>query len=150
MNSLTYSPQASVPVNIHLTTSIEHQGEREIFELMLSGEFQEKNGSYFLKYNEVEEEGTVQTVVKFSDKGAVILRSGAVNMRLPFNEKEQMNGSYKSPHGTLAMSTKTNKLSHSHTYNESQLEGTLQLDYHLLMQGTAVGAYTLELKFESA
>ncbi|KMY55702.1 hypothetical protein AC623_18635 [Bacillus sp. FJAT-27231] len=141
--------QAPVPVNIHLTTSIEHEGEREMFELMLSGEFQEKNGSYFLKYTEVQEEGTIQTVVKFSDKGAVILRSGAVKMRLPFNEKEPMNGSYTSPHGTLAMLTKTNKLSHSHTYSESQLEGTLQLDYHLLMQGTAVGAYTMELKFES-
>lgn len=141
--------QAAVPVMIHLTTSVEHEGEKEIFELMLSGEFQEKNGSYFLKYKEVQEEGTIQTTVKFSDEGAVILRSGAVSMRLPFNKEAQMNGSYKSPHGTLAMSTETNKLSHSHTYNEAKLEGTFQLDYHLFMQGTAVGSYTLELKFNA-
>lgn len=146
---MTQNQQAFVPVDIHLTTSIEHEGEKETFEFMLSGEFQEKNGSVFVKYNEVQEEGTVQTIVKFSDKGAVILRSGAVNMRLPFNEREQMNGSYQSPHGTLAMLTRTNKLSHSHTYNESQLEGALQLDYQLLMQGAAVGSYTLDLKFKS-
>lgn len=146
---MAHNLQASVPVNIHLTTSIEHEGEKEVFELMLSGEFQEKNGSFFLKYNEVQEEGTIQTVVKFSDQSAVILRSGAVNMRLPFHEKEQMNGSYNSPHGTLAMSTRTSKLLHSRTYNESRLEGRLQLDYHLLMQGTAVGSYTLDLLFKS-
>ncbi|WP_259455635.1 DUF1934 domain-containing protein [Bacillus sp. PK3_68] len=146
---MAQNPQASVPVDIHLTTSIEHEGEKEVFKFMLSGEFQEKNGSFFLKYNEIQEEGTIQTIVKFSDKGAVILRSGAIKMRLPFNEKEQMNGSYESPQGTLAMSTRTNKLSHSHTYKESQLEGALRLDYHLLMQGIAVGSYTLDLTFKS-
>nr|WP_225435218.1 DUF1934 domain-containing protein [Bacillus aerolatus] len=146
---MAQNPQAHIPVSIQLTTSIEHEGEKENFELMLSGEFYEKNSSFFLKYDEVQEEGTVQTIVKFSEKGAVILRSGAVNMRLPFHMQEQLNGSYTSPHGTLAMTTQTQKLFYNHTYNESTLEGTFQLDYQLLMQGAPVGNYTLEIIFKS-
>ncbi|MFK2825649.1 DUF1934 domain-containing protein [Bacillus sp. B190/17] len=146
---MTQNQQAHIPVNIHLTTVIEHEGEKETYELLLPGEFYEKNGTCFLKYDEIQEEGTVQTIVKFSENSTVILRSGAVNMRLPFNKKEQMNGSYTSPHGTLAMITQTKQLSHSHTYKESQLEGTFQLDYHLLMQGTPVGNYTLKITFKS-
>ncbi|WP_203363469.1 DUF1934 family protein [Bacillus sp. REN10] len=140
--------QAHIPVNICLNTSIEIDGEQETYELTLSGEFHEKSNGFFLKYDEVQEEGTVHTVVKFSDNEALILRSGAVKMRLPFSLNEQRNGSHDSPYGTLLLNTQTKTLTHNCTYTQQTVQGTLALSYNLLMQGSPVGQYKMNITFQ--
>ncbi|MBM7648323.1 uncharacterized beta-barrel protein YwiB (DUF1934 family) [Bacillus ectoiniformans] len=136
-----------IPVSIHLKTTVEHEGEKESFELSLIGTFIQKNQSYFLKYDEIQEEGTIHTIVKFSEGQALILRSGAVKMRLAFNLEEQLNGSYESQYGTLLLTTDTQKLVSSRTYNQSLLEGSFDLNYHLMMQGSPVGRYSMSIRF---
>ncbi|WP_338752059.1 DUF1934 domain-containing protein [Bacillus sp. FJAT-52991] len=145
---MTTNQQAHIPVNICLTTSIEMDGEKEDYELTLSGEFYEKSSAFFLKYDEVQEEGTIHTIVKFSENEALILRSGAVKMRLPFHLTEQRNGSYDSPYGALLLSTQTNTLVHECTYNQQTVQGILKLNYDLLMQGSPVGKYKMNMTFQ--
>ncbi|HZG70401.1 MAG TPA: DUF1934 domain-containing protein [Chondromyces sp.] len=135
------------PVKIHLKTTVEHDGERETFELSLFGKYYEKKDAIFLKYDEVQEEGTVHTIVKLSPEGALILRSGAVKMRMVFQYKEQLSGSYESPYGTLLLTTDTRNLS-CRTYKGQQLEGNLQLTYQLLMQGSSAGIYSMAIQFK--
>lgn len=145
---MTTNQQAHIPVNICLTTNIEMNGEKDSYELKLSGQFYEKSSGFFLKYDEVQEEGTIHTIVKFSQNEALILRSGAVKMRLPFHLNEQQNGSYDSPYGTLLLSTQTNTLVHECTYNEQTVQGMLKLNYNLLMQESPVGTYEMNITFQ--
>lgn len=137
----------SIPVKIHLTTTIFFQEEPEKYELTLFGSHYRKKDAVFLKYDEVQEEGTIHTIVKLSGEEALILRKGAVTMRLPFRLKEKMNGSYDSPYGTLALSTKTKKLSHTYT-DEGTIEGEVQLTYSMIMQGTTVGTYDMRIEYK--
>ncbi|OIU66428.1 DUF1934 domain-containing protein [Rossellomorea aquimaris] len=136
----------STPVKIHLKTTITVGEESDAFELVSFGRYYEKGDAFFLKYDEVQEEGTTHTIVKVTDTQALILRSGAVKMRMVFNEEEEMNGSYESELGTLLLTTKTKKL--SHTKNLSRTEGDFNLSYELIMQGSPVGDYEMSINFK--
>lgn len=136
----------STPVKIHLKTTITVGEESDAFELVSFGRYYEKGDAFFIKYDEVQEEGTIHTIVKVTDTQALILRSGAVKMRMVFNEEEEMNGSYESELGTLLLTTKTKKL--SHTKNLSKTEGDFNLSYELIMQGSPVGDYEMSINFK--
>ncbi|MCA1055064.1 DUF1934 domain-containing protein [Rossellomorea aquimaris] len=136
----------STPVKIHLKTNVTIGDDSDAFELVSFGRFYEKDDAFFLKYDEVQEEGTIHTVVKVTDTQALILRSGAVKMRMVFNEWEEMNGSYESELGTLLLKTKTKKL--SHTKHLSKAEGDFNLSYELIMQGSSVGDYEMSINFK--
>ncbi|MFP3359432.1 DUF1934 domain-containing protein, partial [Planococcus sp. SIMBA_143] len=79
----------STPVKVHLKTKITIGEESDSFELVSFGRYYEKGDAIFLKYDEVQEEGTTHTIVKVTDRQALILRSGAVKMRMAFNELEE-------------------------------------------------------------
>lgn len=134
-----------MPVKIRVKTDVAHEGENEAFELSLFGQLFKKDGSTFLKYDEVQDEGVVHTVVKLADASALILRSGALKMRMIFEEGRQLNGSYESQYGTLLVTTDTQAFTH-HTTNTGT--GRAELVYKLLMQGDAVGTYTMNIQYE--
>jgi uncharacterized beta-barrel protein YwiB (DUF1934 family) len=146
VSGLTDFNSESTPVKIHLKTTITVGEESDAFELVSFGRYYEKGDDFFLKYDEVQEEGTIHTIVKVTDTQALILRSGAVKMRMVFNEEEEMNGSYESELGTLLLTTKTKKL--SHTKNLSKTEGDFNLSYELIMQGSPVGDYEMSINFK--
>ncbi|WP_412103383.1 DUF1934 domain-containing protein [Rossellomorea aquimaris] len=146
MSGLTDNSIESTPVKIHLKTNVTIGDDSDAFELVSFGRFYEKDDAFFLKYDEVQEEGTIHTVVKVTDTQALILRSGAVKMRMVFNEWEEMNGSYESELGTLLLKTKTKKL--SHTKHLSKAEGDFNLSYELIMQGSSVGDYEMSINFK--
>ena len=73
-----------VPMKINVKTTIHQQGGKEVYELAVFGRYLEKDGASFLKYEEVQDEGSVRTIVKVAGDKALILRGGAVKMRLPF------------------------------------------------------------------
>ncbi|WP_231584135.1 DUF1934 domain-containing protein [Domibacillus indicus] len=134
-----------MPVKIRVKTDVAHEGENETFELSLFGRLFKKDGSTFLKYDEVQEEGVVHTIVKLADASALILRSGALKMRMIFEEGQRLNGSYESQYGTLLVTTDTETFTHNTT---STGTGRAKLVYKLLMQGEAVGIYTMNIHYE--
>jgi uncharacterized beta-barrel protein YwiB (DUF1934 family) len=134
-------------VKIHLKTRIQHGDEKDSFELFSNGRYYEKGDSFFLKYDEVQEEGTIHTIFKLKrDEEALILRSGAVKMRMVFKEDEERAGSYESQLGTLMMTTKTSKL--THTANRTRNDGEINLSYQLYMQGSPVGEYEMNISYK--
>jgi uncharacterized beta-barrel protein YwiB (DUF1934 family) len=134
-------------VKIHLKTRIQHGDEKDSFELFSNGRYYEKGDSFFLKYDEVQEEGTIHTIVKMKkDEEALILRSGAVKMRMVFKEDEELVGSYESQLGTLMITTKTLKL--THTADRNANDGEINLSYRLFMQGSPVGRYDMEISYK--
>jgi uncharacterized beta-barrel protein YwiB (DUF1934 family) len=134
-------------VKIHLKTRIQHGDEKDSFELFSNGRYYEKGDSFYLKYDEVQEEGTIHTIVKIKrDEEALILRSGAVKMRMVFKQGEEHAGSYESQLGTLMITTKTSKL--THTADRNRNDGEINLSYQLYMQGSPVGKYEMDISYK--
>ncbi|KAB2332472.1 DUF1934 domain-containing protein [Bacillus mesophilum] len=139
-------PAEQMPVKINVKTVIRDRGEKQTFDLTAFGRFHQKGEAHFLQYDENMEAGTAKTIIKMGDQDGVILRSGAVKMRLPFRLNKKMRGSYELPYGTLEMLTTTKRF--DHTYNETTKQGSIELLYELKTQGANTGTYHLKITFE--
>ncbi|MFK9091593.1 DUF1934 domain-containing protein [Bacillus salipaludis] len=126
-----------MPVKIKVKTTIDQQ---ETMELTVFGRYFQKGGAAFLKYEEVLEEGTVRTIVKVAPEEALILRGGAVKMRLPFRLHKIQQGSYEMPFGTFETLTMAKRIEHS--------DGLIDILYDFTMQGSPTGTYHLEITFQ--
>jgi uncharacterized beta-barrel protein YwiB (DUF1934 family) len=144
VSQLSGRPAEQKPVKINVNTTIWDNGEKETFELTTFGRYYEKSGSAFLQYEEIMEEGTVKSIVKISKDETLILRSGAVNMRMVFEANKKHPGRYETPFGTLGITTKTKSLVH----RLEREAGRLSISYDLHMHGALAGTYQLEIKFE--
>ena len=131
-------------VKIKLVSSIiPTDGELETYEMWLQGTFIEKSGTQYLRYEEVQDEQTIRTTVKLTDHQSFIIRSGGVNMRLPLNTTQKERGRYESMYGTIPLVTKTHQLS----YERQQTSGQFKTQYDLIIGGSSVGNYTLEINY---
>lgn len=135
-----------VPVKIHVTTQIHNGNNKESIEWIGFGQYLEKDNSKYIKYEEIIEEGTIKTIIKVSENEGLILRSGAVKMRLPFVLNKQQNGSYDSPYGVFQLVTNTKRIT-LELYND-QTSGMLDLLYDLKMQGNKNGTYHMTIVFK--
>ncbi|CAM5192494.1 putative beta-barrel protein YwiB OS=Ureibacillus acetophenoni OX=614649 GN=SAMN05877842_10123 PE=4 SV=1 [Ureibacillus acetophenoni] len=120
-------------------------GESESYELWLQGSFIQKSDKMYLRYEEVLDGNSIRTTVRMNNDKALILRSGGVNMRLPFNVQVQENGHYETQFGNLPINTKTNRLIHEH--NDQTIQGTFNVNYDLIISGQVVGKYNLEIQY---
>ena len=130
-----------VPVKINVKTTIDQQ---ETFELMVFGTYLEKGNSAYLRYEEAMEEGSVRTIVKMAANNALILRGGAIKMRLPFELNRKLNGSYEMPFGQFATVTKAKRIDYSYENGKGRF-GVL---YDFSMEGAPTSTYQLEIAFQ--
>lgn len=137
-------PNSQKPIKIKVNTTIWNNGEKETFELSTFGRYYEKNDAFYLQYEEVMEEGSINSIVKISTDETLILRSGAVSMRMVFEKNKKRLGRYETPFGTMGISTRTNRLA----YNIEDTAGNLDILYELHMQGALAGTYHLEIQFK--
>lgn len=129
-----------IPMKINVKTTIQQHDSRETIELAVFGRYMQKDGATFLKYEEALEEGTVRTIVKVGLEEALILRGGAVKMRLPFRSHKKLRGSIEMPFGVFETTTFARRIEHS--------EGLIDILYDFTMQGAPSGTYHLEISFE--
>lgn len=139
-------PAEQMAVKITVNTTITNDSEKETYELITFGQYIQKKSSVFLRYDEVMEEGSAKTVVKVSEQEGSILRSGAVDMRLPFQMNKTLIGSYKTPYGVLDMETSTEEIIHE--FDNRLRKGLINIFYDLKMQGNQAGTYHLSITFE--
>ncbi|MFJ6209330.1 DUF1934 domain-containing protein [Lysinibacillus sp. NPDC092081] len=131
-------------VNIKLISTIRPiDGESESYEMLLTGQLLEKAGSIYLKYEEVQEDKTIRTTMKLGNEQALIMRTGAVKMRLPLNIIEQQMGHYESELGSMPLVIDTKEM----TFTKQAVSGDFHVQYDLLMGGQSVGNYTLDITF---
>ncbi len=124
-------------MKIKVKTTID---QSETFELTVFGRGYQKGDAFFLQYEEVLEEGSVRTIVKAAGKEALILRSGAVKMRLPFLLHAKQRGSYEMPFGVFETETLAKRIEHS--------EGRIEILYDFTMHGAHAGTYHLEITYQ--
>lgn len=131
-------------VTVNLKTTIRQPNEEpEMYELCATGTLIEKGQFVYLKYAEVQEEKEINTTVKMSDTEALIMRTGAVNMRLPFLKEAEQTGRYDSEYGMLNVTTSTTRM----LLEQKQNDGHFMVQYDLNVSGQPVGEYTLEFYF---
>ncbi|MEH7106225.1 DUF1934 domain-containing protein [Bacillus sp. JJ1764] len=130
-----------IPVKINIKTTID---EQETVELIVFGRFYQKENASFLQYKEVLEEGTVKTIIKLGINEMLILRSGAVKMRLPFQLEKEQRGSYELPFGVFETATLAKKMA----YHFENKAGFIELLYDFSLQGEQAGSYHLQINFQ--
>ncbi|MGM9948915.1 MAG: DUF1934 domain-containing protein [Lysinibacillus sp.] len=131
-------------VKIKLVSSImPTEGEQETYEMWLRGTLIEKSGTHYLRYEEVQDGQTIRTTVKLTDDQAFIMRNGGVNMRLPLNTAQKERGRYESRFGLIPLMTETYQLS----YERLEAGGQFKTRYDLIIDGSSVGNYTLEINY---
>ncbi|WP_019412799.1 DUF1934 domain-containing protein [Paenisporosarcina sp. TG20] len=132
------------PIKIKLKTTIRQPNEQpETFELWANGTLIDKGENAYLKYVEVQDDNHINTTVKMGEREALILRSGGVNMRLPFSKNVEQTGSYESEYGVLMVKTKTRKM----TFKKNNHDGQFVVQYDFNVSGQSVGEYTLEFHY---
>lgn len=132
-------------VKIKLVSSITPlEGDAETYEMWLQGAYIEKAGSPYLRYEEVQENQSVMTTIKLASEKALILRSGAVKMRLPLNIDQLEAGHYKNALGEIPIDIQTNTLN----FDGAHKSGQFTANYDLLIDGNSVGNYALEIHYQ--
>jgi len=132
-------------VKIKLISSITPtEGDEERYEMWLHGTLVERAGTPYIKYEEVQEDQKIETTIKCTSEKALILRSGAVKMRLPLNSVAVQDGHYENMYGQIPLQTKTTTL----LFEQEENRGRFLANYDLLINGESVGHYKLELQYQ--
>ena len=132
-------------VKIKLMSSITPiEGEEEHYEMWLHGTLVERAGTPYIKYEEVQENQKIETTIKCTSEKALILRSGAVKMRLPLNSVAVQDGHYENMYGQIPLQTKTTTL----LFEQEGNKGRFLANYDLIINGESVGHYKLELQYQ--
>lgn len=133
-------------VKIKLNSLIRHPDQdEEKHELTSTGLLIKKAGNSYLKYEEQQSGNSIQTIVKLDSKDALIMRRGAVTMRLPFVAAGERPGTYGSGPATFDLVVKTNKL--DFTMQEDNSGGRFNVNYDLHAEGTLLGKYELTITY---
>lgn len=128
-------PAEQIPVEVSVKTEINN----EPYELMTTGHFYQKGQSSYLIYEENMPEGKIQTTVKLKEKEVLILRKGAVEMRLHFLLNKKTPGTYKTPLGVLMTEADTQRI--------EVADGRVELRYSLEIQGSDAGTYHMNINY---
>ena len=131
---------------IQIKTTIFQDSSKEVIESTASGRFYQKENADFLQYEEETADGAIRTIVKLAENEALILRTGAVKMKMPIKLDKELKGRYELPFGVFEIATIAKKIQHS--YNNESGKGYIDLRYDFSMQGTPAGTYQLEITFQ--
>ncbi|AZB40946.1 DUF1934 domain-containing protein [Bacillus sp. FJAT-42376] len=136
------------PVNLYIHSKIRNEGDTEIIEFRSSGSFYIKDSVPYLSYKEEQEYGTIQTIVKMKPGETLVFRSGAVSMKQRFIKDTETLTHYKTPLGTLQMTTYTSRMTQD--IHPESAEGKLEIEYELHMGEGQSHLHSLLIDFKEA
>jgi uncharacterized beta-barrel protein YwiB (DUF1934 family) len=110
--------------------------EPDPIEIVVPGEYYYRNGSHYLRYEEMFEESTTPTInyIKISPKGMELRKKGIVNTHMVFEQGKKNLTFYSTPYGTIRMGIAATNLD----LKESEEEIDMKVDYALEMNDTHV------------
>lgn len=84
---------------------VDKRDEEVPIEIIVPGEYYYRNGSHYLKYEELMEDFQEPTInyVKISEKGVEVRKKGLVNVHMVFEPGKKNLTYYSTPFGTLPM-----------------------------------------------
>ena len=110
---------------------MEEDGEQEPVEIVVPGEYYFRNGSHYLRYEEILEDFSEPTInyIKISPKGIEVRKKGIVNVHMVFEQGKKNMTYYTTPYGTLQMGIAATNLE----LTESEENLHMKADYALDM-----------------
>ena len=113
-------------------------------ELMTEGTMTMLDGQIRLSYKESELTGMEGTNTTFIVEGkrVTLLRTGAVNSQMIFEEGEQHTSLYETPFGELTVDIQTSKLLH----NLSERGGLMEIKYSIAVEHTVTGRNCFKIR----
>ena len=110
---------------------METDDEQEPIEIVVPGQYYFRNGSHYLRYEEMLDDSAQTTVnyIKMSSEGVEIRKQGQVNVHMVFEQGKKNKTFYNRPYGTLQMGIAATGLE----LKESEDDIQMKVDYALDM-----------------
>lgn len=133
-------------VLIHVSglQTMDADGDQEPIEIVVPGEYYFRNGSHYLRYEEILEDFAEPTInyIKISPKGMEVRKKGVVNVHMVFEQGKKNMTYYTTPYGTIEMGIAATNLNLEE--NDSGLN--MKVDYALDMNQEHVADCYLAIK----
>ena len=133
-------------VLIHVSglQTMDAEGDQEPIEIVVPGEYYFRNGSHYLRYEEILEDFAEPTInyIKISPKGMDVRKKGVVNVHMVFEQGKKNMTYYTTPYGTIEMGIAATNLNLEE--NDSGLN--MKVDYALDMNQEHVADCYLAIK----
>ena len=110
---------------------METDDEQEPIEIVVPGQYYFRNGSHYLRYEEMLDDSAQTTInyIKMSSEGVEIRKQGQVNVHMVFEQGKKNKTFYNTPYGTLQMGIAATGLE----LKESEDDIQMKVDYALDM-----------------
>ena len=133
-----------VLIHVRGLQTMDADGEQEPLEIVVPGQYYFRNGSHYLRYEEIMEDFAEPTVnyIKISPKGMEVRKKGVVNVHMVFEQGKKNMTYYTTPYGTIEMGIAATNLNLEE--NDSGLN--MKVDYALDMNQEHVADCYLAIK----
>lgn len=125
---------------------LDEDGRQEPIEIVVPGQYYFRNGSHYLRYEEIMDETAEPTVnyVKLSDSGMEVRKKGLVNVHMVFERGKKNTAFYTTPFGTVQMGIAATGLE----VEESEENLGVRVNYSLDMNDEYVAECYLEMQIQ--
>ena len=91
-----------VLIHVRGLQTIDADGDQEPVEIVVPGQYYFRNGSHYLRYEEILEDFAEPTInyIKISPKGMEVRKKGVVNVHMVFEQGKKNMTYYTTPYGT--------------------------------------------------
>ena len=126
---------------------METDDEQEPIEIVVPGQYYFRNGSHYLRYEEMLDDSAQTTVnyIKMSSEGIEIRKQGQVTVHMVFEQGKKNKTFYNTPYGTLQMGIAATGLE----LKESEDDIQMKVDYALDMNEEHVADCYLTVQAQS-
>ena len=133
-----------VLIHVRGLQTIDADGDQEPVEIVVPGQYYFRNGSHYLRYEEILEDFAEPTInyIKISPKGMEVRKKGVVNVHMVFEQGKKNMTYYTTPYGTIEMGIAATNMNLEE--NDSSLD--MKVDYALDMNQEHVADCYLAIK----
>ena len=136
-----------VQIHVRGLQMMETDDAQEPIEIVVPGQYYFRNGSHYLRYEEMLDDTAETTVnyIKMSPNGVEVRKQGQVNVHMVFEEGKKNKTFYNTPYGTLQMGISATGLE----LKESEDGIQMKVDYALDMNEEHVADCYLTVQAQS-
>ncbi|QHE53863.1 DUF1934 domain-containing protein [Pontibacillus sp. HMF3514] len=134
------------PVQVRLVTEIQDQEQKDQIVVEEPGDYIQKGNACILRFTETHEEEQIDNLVTIQEDKVIVRRTGPVRMNQVFRNKQVTENVYHHPYGNFHMETTTHTIQHQDS--DESANGSLQIDYDLVMNGEQKQRHLLSLQYK--
>ena len=123
-------------IKIKLTTIQKYEDHENRDEMVLDAIVAERNGSFYIKFDQVDTNYnvTINNLVKVKDGVATIKRTGGLSSTMVFDKEKPYATEYETPYGSLGILVKVQEIKSQILQNDVNL----MISYEMMMQGKKI------------